>query len=296
MEEIQKNKEIKENKKKVQKPYKFSLVRYRIHRYKSILTLIILGLTPSVSVSALEPENTFQERQFIKNGDTLLYRILYPRQFDKHQQYPLVFFLHGAGERGNDNQSQLVHGSKLFLDSANREKYPAIVVFPQCPKDSYWSNVIKKREENGKRTFNFTDPDTTNPTLSMQLAIDLLSALKAEKFVDPSRIYVGGLSMGGMGTFEIVARNPNTFAAAFPICGGGYPGAASNYAKNTAFWIFHGKKDDIVPYEKSQKMFDAIRKNGGDAKFTLYPNANHNSWDSAFAEPELLNWIFSHRR
>ena len=113
--------------------------------------------------------------------------------------------------------------------------------------------------------------------------------------VKKDQVYTGGLSMGGMGVFELVRRMPKTFAAAFPICGGANPATASKM-KKTSWWVFHGAKDDVVPPYHSENMVAALKKAGAKVKFTLYPNANHNSWDSAFAEPELLSWLFSQRK
>ena len=112
-------------------------------------------------------------------------------------------------------------------------------------------------------------------------------------FINKQKVYVGGLSMGGMGTFEIVYRKPNLFAAAFSICGAGNPKATKEYAKTTHFWVFHGANDNVVNPRLSVKMVDGILENGGKPNFTLYGKDNHNSWDSAFAEPELLPWLFS---
>lgn len=234
----------------------------------------------------------FVKKQFITNGDTLLYRLLLPENYDAGKKYPLVFFLHGAGERGNDNEAQLVHGAKLFLDPATRKNYPAIVVFPQCPKNSFWSNVDFKME-NGKREFYFkTDGE---PTLAMKLAKELLYFIEKTYPVNKKKIYAGGLSMGGMGTFEIVRRNPKLFAAAFPICGGANPATAPQL-KKVNWWVFHGAKDDVVPPSLSEKMVEALRTVKAAVKFTLYPDANHNSWDAAFAEPELLAWLFAQKK
>jgi predicted peptidase len=121
----------------------------------------------------------------------------------------------------------------------------------------------------------------------------LVNKLLREGYIDKKKVYVGGLSMGGMGTFEILYRCPKTFAAAFPICGGGNSEYVGKYAKKVKIWAFHGAKDDVVPPKYSETMANAIKSNGGVIKFTIYPNDNHNSWDSAFAEPDLLPWLFS---
>lgn len=234
----------------------------------------------------------FTKKLFISEGDTLPYRILLPENYKPAKKYPFVFFLHGAGERGNDNEKQLVHGAKLFLKEDVRKQFPAIVVFPQCPQQSYWSNVDFKMNE-GKRDFSFRADG--EPTLGMKLAQQLLYQLFNNYKIDKKKVYVGGLSMGGMGTFEIVGRNPKLFAAAIPICGGGEPATAPKM-KKVKWWVFHGAKDDVVPPALSEKMVEALKQAGASVKFSLYPGANHNSWDPAFAEPDLLPWLFKQRR
>jgi len=252
---------------------------------------LILSISLSVTTTA-QDLSLFQRKQFIIGNDTLPYRLLLPENYNPSKKYPLVFFLHGAGERGNDNEKQLVHGAKLFLKEEVRTDYPAIIVFPQCPQNSFWSNVDFKME-NGKRIFGFKAEG--EPTLAMKMAQELLYFILQEYPVNNKRVYAGGLSMGGMGTFEIVRRNPKLFAAAFPICGGGEPSTAS-VMKKTKWWVFHGGKDDVVPPELSEKMVDALKAIKAAVKFTLYPDANHNSWDPAFAEPELLSWLFKQKR
>lgn len=258
---------------------------------KPILFLIVIACMTS-AVKAQDMDK-YERSVYIAKGDTLPYRILFPENFDPSKQYPLVLFLHGAGERGNNNEAQLTHGGKLFLKEDIRKDYPAIVVFPQCPKDSYWSNVDIRTSDSGKREFHFQRRG--KPTKAMALLLGLTKRLTDKPFVDKGQVYVGGLSMGGMGTFEILRRKPKLFAAAFAICGGDNPKNVKKY-KHIPLWIFHGAKDDIVPPESSELVVNALREKGADVKFTLYPNANHNSWDSAFAEPELVPWLFSHKK
>jgi len=249
--------------------------------------ILLIALSPCWA----QERTDFKKASFQHKNFTLPYRILYPKEFDVNKSYPLLLFLHGAGERGSDNEKQLTHGSTLFLNSENREDFPVISVFPQCPEKDYWSNVNIKKDANGNRVFDFSPKG--EPTVPMAAVINLMDSLINTNTVDRDRVYVGGLSMGGMGTFEIVKRNPNLFAAAFPICGGGNPKGVKKYAKKVSFWVFHGVKDDVVLHEYSEIMVKAIKKKGGEVKFSLYPEANHNSWDKAFSEPELLTWIFS---
>ena len=255
-------------------------------------TAFILLIITSVISTKAQDTNIYKPEKFIQGTDTLLYRILMPENFDKTKTYPVLLFLHGAGERGNDNKAQLIHGSKLFLRPEVKAYYPAIVIFPQCPEDSYWSNV-KSSMVNGKRNFEFEKGG--KPTLAMKMVMSLMEQVKDLPYTDNKRIYVGGLSMGGMGTFEILRRMRGEFAAALAVCGGDNPENVRKY-KNIPLWIFHGAKDDVVPPENSQIIADALKAKKADVKFTMYPEANHNSWDQAFAEPELLSWLFSHKR
>jgi predicted peptidase len=215
---------------------------------KKILIAIITLLFVNTAMS--QDLNLYEKHLHISGSDTLPYRLLLPVNYDPAKKYPLIYFLHGAGERGNDNEAQLVHGAGLFLRDDVRKNHPAIVVFPQCPRASFWSNVEFKQEE-GKNKFDFRDGG--KPTVAMKMAQELLQQLMEKYPVRKTQVYVGGLSMGGMGTFEIVSRNPGLFAAAFPICGGGHPGTASNL-KSVKWWVFHGAKDNVVPPQLSEEM------------------------------------------
>ena len=218
------------------------------------------------------------------------YRILLPDNYNPQNKYSLVIFLHGSGERGNDNEKQLTHGAELFLRDSIRKKYPAIVVFPQCSENSYWSNVnIAVDKVSDERTFQFIT--NSEPTVAMNLLINLIDDLRQKYSIQKKRIYISGLSMGGMGAFELVSRRPNLFAAAMPICGGANTAIAKKLSK-TNWWIFHGEKDDVVNPKYSKDMAAAILNEGGSAKLNIYPNANHNSWDSAFAEKNFMQWMF----
>lgn len=237
--------------------------------------------------------NKYEKGSFVKGKDNINYRILFPENFDASNKYPILFFLHGSGERGNDNQSQLTHGGKLFLKEDIRKQFPAIIVFPQCSPESYWSNVNIVPDGKGKREFLFQEKG--DPSKAMHALLGLVDNLIKKSYVDKKRVYVAGLSMGGMGTFEILRRRPKTFAAAFSICGGDNIANVQKY-QNTPLWIFHGEKDDVVPVVFSTSIADQLKVLGKPVKLTLYPEANHNSWDSAFAEPELLPWLFSNKR
>jgi len=253
---------------------------------KRILILVLIGTTTIFS-------QEFKEELLVHQNDTLPYRILLPKNYNSQKPYPLLIFLHGAGERGNDNKSQLVHGSFLFKSKDFRKNHPAIVVFPQCPIESYWASVKRNMEVPLNKKYIYRKNLGKNGQLEM---VELLmEALEESYVINPKRRYVGGLSMGAMGTFELVARNPNYFAAGFPICGGGNP-HWSNLLKTTPLWIFHGEDDDVVLDDFSRKMYEALSVEKASVRFTIYPEVNHNSWDNAFAEPDLMHWLFSNKR
>ena len=253
---------------------------------KRILILLLIATT---SVFSQE----FKKELLVHQNDTLPYRILIPENYNSQSPFPLLLFLHGAGERGSDNKSQLVHGSFLFKSEDFRNNYPAIVVFPQCPEKSSWANVKRNYDMLNGKKFDFFKEISENKQLIM--VEKLLDFIEKKYSIDPTRRYVGGLSMGGMGTFELVARNPDYFAAAFPICGGGNPDW-SDLLKTTPFWIFHGEDDGVVSVDFSRKMYEALGKEKASVRLTIYPEVNHNSWDNAFAEPDLMNWLFSNKR
>jgi predicted peptidase len=256
---------------------------------------ILMGLSISLPFSLKAQDlSKFDKGSYIEKKDTISYRFLFPENFDPTKKYPLIIVLHGAGERGNDNEAQLKYGPKLFLNDTIRAKYPAIVIFPQCAKGSYWSNVDIKQDSAGKVAFQFREGG--EPTMAMRGLLGLVSQWLDKPFVDKHRVYIGGLSMGGMGTFEILRRKPEVFAAAFAICGGDNTLNAKIYAKKVPLWIFHGAKDNVVPSDHSIIMVNAIKAAGGYPKFTLYPNDGHNSWGDAFAEPDLIPWLFQHKK
>jgi predicted peptidase len=257
-------------------------------RYITTIVLLLICNAPGFA----QDLDLYEKGWFVKKGDTLPYRVLLPGNYDASKKYPLILFLHGSGERGRDNEKQLVHGSKLFLKEEIRKNFPAVVVFPQCPEESYWSNVIRSQSD-GKLTWEFIEGGA--PTKAMILAQALVKDLLKKYPIEKKQVYVGGLSMGGMGTFEIVRRNPKIFAAAFPICGGAAPATAEKL-KKVHWWVFHGSKDNVVPQSHSDLMVEALKKVNASVKYTIYPEANHNSWDPAFAEPELLPWLFSHKK
>ena len=229
----------------------------------------------------------YEKETFIFENDTLNYRILKPLNYDPNKQYPVHLFLHGSGERGKDNSSQLTHGGSLFLKKENREKYNSWVIFPQCSKNDRWPSISSDLWD---QVF---ENKIKKPNKSLGLVIRLMDEFIKKKDVDNQRIYLSGLSMGGMGTFEILYRRPDMFAAATPICGNGITQLAKLFANKVPVWIFHGSDDKVVSPKYSLEMARAIIESGGSPKMTLYANVDHNSWDNAFAEKYFLKWIHS---
>ncbi|RMG32568.1 MAG: phospholipase [Planctomycetota bacterium] len=185
---------------------------------------------------------------------------------DAQKRWPLLLFLHGAGERGNDLKLVLRHGPpKRVLEGA---KFPFVIVAPQCPAGKWWEPV----------------------------SLDaFLNAVLQKYRIDADRVYVTGLSMGGYGTWSLIAYAPQRFAAAAPICGGGLPFLVRN-AKNVPVWVFHGAKDGVVPIEESERLVRALKRAGGTVRFTVYPDAGHDSWTATYENDELYRWLLSHRR
>ena len=229
----------------------------------------------------------YEARTFTADdGAKLGYRLLAPKAVEAGKKYPLVLFLHGAGERGTDNAAQLKHGAPLFAKPEVREKYPCYVLAPQCPPDKTWSAVK-----------GWTGPNTygEQPTEPMKLVLAALEAVLKEFPVDADRLYVTGLSMGGYGTWDLLTRAPGRWAAAAPVCGGG-DAARIAVAKGVPVWAFHGANDPVVPVVRTRELIAALTAAGGAPMFSEYPYVQHDSWSLAYGEPELLPWMFAQKR
>ena len=236
--------------------------------------------------------DAYQKKSFDDGDKTLPYRILYPEEFEEGKKYPLVLFLHGAGERGVDNEKQLNLGADLFIDDSR----DAIVLFPQCPPEIMWTN--REKEQNGEGEWEFRFPLGDAAPWPSQMVNQVVNQLVESGEVDENQMYVMGLSMGGIGALEFLARWPEKYASAVCIAGGHDPDLVSNYC-NIPIWFFHGANDNVVPPIYSQRVYDELEQCSGgstNSKYTLYPNGNHNSWDAAFNEPGLLDWLFSYQK
>ena len=197
---------------------------------------------------------------------TMDYLLYLPKEYEEKEAWPLMLFLHGAGERGEDISLVKKHGPPKLVEEG--KEFPFIVVSPQCPKGRWWQ------------------------TLELTTLLDEIE----EKYkVDKDRIYVTGLSMGGFGTWALAAYQPERFAAMAPICGGGDP-IRAKFSAPVPAWVFHGAKDSVVPIERSEKMVEALKKAKGSVEFTIYPDAGHNSWTETYANPELYEWLLQQKR
>lgn len=205
-----------------------------------------------------------QQKVFVKSGYN--YLIFLPRDYKSSEEWPLILFLHGAGEKGTDLDR--LKNTALPEKLEEREDFPFVVISPQCPPGFTWST---------------------------KLVGGLLDSAVKQYRVDENRIYLTGISMGGYGTWHMAMEQPTRFAAIAPICGGGNPRLASRI-RHLPVWVFHGAQDKVVPISESQVMADALENLGGNVRFTIYPNAGHDSWTVTYDNPELYDWFLSHSR
>jgi predicted peptidase len=261
-------------------------VLIRRRRILLCLALSIFDGTFAVhSAFGKRAETGFLDRTVTVGGTVYRYQVFVPSDWTRTKKWPIILFLHGAGERGDDGlkQTEVGIGRAIRLD---RSRFPAIVVMPQCRKDIRWRDSAME-----------------------DVAMAALAQAQKEFHGDAQRTYLTGLSMGGYGTWYLAAKYPGRFAALVPICGGilepdlarkqdpndmtPYANAAKKIGSQTPVWIFHGGDDPIVPVTESQRMNDALKALGADVRYSEYPGVNHNSWDKAYAEPELFTWMLS---
>jgi predicted peptidase len=186
------------------------------------------------------------------------------------KKWPLMLFLHGYGESGDNIKLVEIHGPPKL--AAGCKDFDFIILSPQCPKNNWW------------------------PHLADDLVV-LVDDICQKYNVDTQRLYVTGLSMGGFGTWSLIEKYPDKFAAAAPICGGGDIGMARARLGKIPIWVFHGAKDDVIPLGKSQEMVDAIKKAGNrNIQFTVYPEAGHDCFTETYNNPQLYQWFLSHEK
>ena len=251
-------------------------------RMRRSLGIIIATATMAVAGTIENMKAVVHE----KDGKSLPYRWT---KTGESKSPALVLFLHGAGERGTDNEAQLKHGVPDLLKWLEANKESAVVIAPQCNPEVWWADLSGNFREPGSGTL------SEKPSAMMTMVFEIVDKLAKENKVDPSRIYVTGLSMGGFGSFGAVGYRPDFFAAAIPICGGGDSKTAAKI-KKVPFWVFHGGADDVVPAACSQAMVEALKKAGAKVKFTEYPGVNHDSWSQTYKNDEVWKWLFAQKK
>jgi predicted peptidase len=221
-------------------------------------------------VSPMNPSATGFINKTLHNGKRARSYVVYvPREYNPDREWPLIVFLHGAGERGDNGLAQ----SDVGIGRAIRfhpERFPSLVVMPQCPEGVWWDDAIQDIDASIEETLR-------------------------DYNVDRSRIYLTGLSMGGFGTWQYGALHIDRFAAFMPVCGGGRLEDAAKLATRP-IWAFHGAKDSVVSVEESRKMVEAVRNAGGDVQYTEYPDLDHNSWDAAYGDAKAIKWLLDQRK
>lgn len=233
--------------------------------------LMMLCLTVASAQPGERVETGFLNRTLVHGSLVMPYVVYVPRDYTPTQKYPVILFLHGAGERGSDGIRQ----TQVGIGAAIRtypERFPCLVVMPQCPADRWW-----RGEE-------------------LEAAYQCLQQTLREFSCDPQRVYLTGLSMGGFGSWELAAKYPDAFAAVIPICGRGNPADAAKL-KNLPIWVFHGEADTLVPPTFSREMVEALQKAGSTrVKYTELPGVGHNSWDPAYSSAEVIRWLLEQRK
>lgn len=243
-----------------------------------------------VTAPLQEWERKFSDFEFgavTEGSRTLPYRLHRPSIQEAGKSYPLVLFMHGAGERGDDNRLSL----SRFTTVPFWETHPCFVLAPQCSMHTTegWPTWVDT---------GFGDPRHTmkaSPTWQLRMVMELLEKILSEHPVDRTRVYVTGLSMGGFATWEILQRSPDTFAAAMPVCGG----ADLAFARRLAaipIWVFHGAKDPTVIPARSRDMVAALQQAGGSPRYTEYPDVNHSAWVPAYGSLANWDWLFAQQK
>ena len=253
----------------------------------TLLSCLLAGIFfLSLPSLAQQPDTTlFEAHLHINGNDTLPFRLYRSEKADTTTSaLPLVVFLHGAGERGNDNVAQLTHCVRFFLEDTITNTYPFLLIAPQCPEGKRWVNTDWSLPEHQMES---------EPTTEMHSVFTLIDDLIENGSVDSTHVYICGLSMGGFGVWDALQRQPKRFAAAIAICGGGDPAYAVGM-KDSPVMIFHGLQDGVVMPARSQQMYEALTKAGNHNVILItYPEMGHGCWNQAFSTPGIFKWLFS---
>ena len=251
------------------------------------ILLLLLAQTsiPADVLTAYEPGHT---TIMVEGAEaTFPYRLYRPEEASAEDPLPLVIFLHGMGEMGDDNKKQLKRLPTQMLTEPHLMRHKAFVLAPQCT-DGFWSPISRR----GGGSL-----DDRQPTPSMQAVIKKIRELAQNTAIDRSRIYVTGLSMGGFGSWDLAARHPDWFAAVVPICGGGSAATAETLAESDLpIWNFHGDRDSVVDIKYSRRIVNAIRDAGGQVGHTELRGIGHNAWNIAYGPHGGMEWMFAQRR
>lgn len=256
-----------------------------------MLLLLLALLVSPLATTHEEPEmdtTLFEKHLHTEGSDSLPYLLYRSDKAKGENSSPsLVVFLHGAGERGNDNRQQLRHCVRFFLNDTVSANYPFLLLLPQCPENERWVNT------DWRLPHHRMEP---SPTPQLRQVMTLVDSLTASAAVDSNRIYFCGISMGAFGVWDVLQRYPKKIAAAIAICGGGDPTYARRM-KDIPIYIFHGDKDKLVKPVRSRQMFRALRRlHNQDLHYIHYPDQGHLCWDSAFSTPGLFQWLFNKRK
>ncbi len=250
-----------------------------IRKTRIMKELLVASMLAASTALAAEPE----AREWkAPNGTVVKYRWSAPETIEPGKSYPLVLFLHGAGERGDDNKAQLKHGVLPIIEGAKKLGQPCFLIAPQCPADRWWAPI-------NRENMRLSEADKPNALLEAVLA--LAEDTMKQQPIDSKRFYVTGISMGGYATWDLLGRVPGKIAAAVPICGGGDPALAMKF-KDVPIHAFHGDADPVVPVRTTKEMIEALEKSGSKPKATYYPGVQHDSWTQTYANPEVIRWIF----
>jgi len=265
---------------------------YRLSQGISFASAENVKTNPSIP---LDQQGFFQRSVYKdKKGNSLPYQWMTPWQStpnptnpkSPNPTYPLVIFLHGSGERGTQNHEQMTNGVHAFCEKWMREQHPHYLLAPQCPPDIRWGGSNKDWQT-------LYQPEPTAPG---RMVLELVEKMLQEHpDIDPKRVYITGLSMGGFGTFDLLSRRPDLFAAGLPICGGGDPVYADKI-KNIPLWVFHGSLDEVVFPRCSRQIVNALKKSGGNVKYTEYSTMRHDIWNVTYYNPAVLEWLFAQHK
>jgi predicted peptidase len=252
----------------------------KLYSFFAFLSIVLIAI--SMTSCGSIRKGVITKKTFAGPSSTLPYQMYYPKTKGDNR-IPVIIFLHGSGERGSDNIKQGIHVVPYLTSKEVQSKYPCIVIAPQCPENDTWSPVDRSSWKPKN------DAEATEP---MKNLFKLVEQIKLDKKVEPNRIYIIGLSMGGFGTYDALSRDPQMFAAAAPICGGSDVSKMINYA-HVPLWIFHGAKDPVVPASLSDDAYKAFVAANGYVKYTEYPEGGHDVWENAVREQGFLDWLFS---